>query len=101
MALRSHWKANKGVQVLLNILLHGMGTHDAVAALTVDASGKDTLVDSRFPAEVVEQLRAYGHAVQLVDEEPGVKYLALKCEACRWRRRQPATTVAEGHGPQP
>ena len=63
---------HRGVQVLLNILLHGMGPQDAVAALTVDASGRDTLVDSRFPAAVVEQLRAYGHAVQLVDEEPGM-----------------------------
>lgn len=63
---------HRGVQVLLNILLHGMGPQEAVAALTVDASGRDTLVDARFPPEVVEQLRAYGHAVKLVDEEPGM-----------------------------
>jgi gamma-glutamyltranspeptidase len=63
---------HRGVQVLLNLLLHGMGPQDSVAALTVDASGRDTLVDARFPAEVVEQLRAYGHTVTLVDEEPGM-----------------------------
>jgi gamma-glutamyltranspeptidase/glutathione hydrolase len=63
---------HRGVQVLLNILLHGMGPQDAVAALTVDASGRETLVATRFPADVVEQLRAYGHAVQLVEEEPGM-----------------------------
>jgi gamma-glutamyltranspeptidase / glutathione hydrolase len=63
---------HRGVQVLLNILLHGMGPQDAVAALTVDASGRDTLVDSRFPADVIDQLRAYGHLVKPVDEEPGM-----------------------------
>jgi gamma-glutamyltranspeptidase/glutathione hydrolase len=63
---------HRGVQVLLNILLHGMGPQDAVAALTVDASGREVLVDSRFPAAVVEQLRDLGHAIKLVDEEPGM-----------------------------
>lgn len=63
---------HRGVQVLLNLLWHGMGPQDAVAALTVDASGRDTLVDSRFPAEVVEQLQSYGHLIKLVDEEPGM-----------------------------
>lgn len=63
---------HRGVQVLLNMLLHHMGPQDAVAALTVDASGRETLVDSRFPAEVVEQLRAYGHLLKIVDEEPGM-----------------------------
>ena len=63
---------HRGVQVLLNQILHGMGPQDAVAALTVDASGRETLVDSRLPDEVVEELRSYGHAVRLVEEEPGM-----------------------------
>jgi gamma-glutamyltranspeptidase/glutathione hydrolase len=63
---------HRGVQVLLNILLHGMSPQDAVAALTVDASGREVLVDSRFPADVVEQLRTLGHTLKLVDEEPGM-----------------------------
>jgi gamma-glutamyltranspeptidase/glutathione hydrolase len=63
---------HRGVQVLLNLLLHGMGPQDAVAALTVDASGREVLVDSRFPPEVVEQLCALGHAIKLVEEEPGM-----------------------------
>jgi gamma-glutamyltranspeptidase/glutathione hydrolase len=63
---------HRGVQVLLNMMLHHMGPQDAVAALTVDASGRETLVDSRFPADVVEQLRAYGHLLKTVDEEPGM-----------------------------
>ncbi|MEE9146944.1 MAG: gamma-glutamyltransferase family protein [Candidatus Tectomicrobia bacterium] len=63
---------HRGVQVLLNMLQHGMGPQDAVAALTVDASGREVLVDSRLPADVVEALRGLGHAVQLVHEEPGM-----------------------------
>jgi gamma-glutamyltranspeptidase/glutathione hydrolase len=63
---------HRGVQVLLNILLHGMGPQDAVAALTVDASGREVLVDSRFPTEVVDRLGALGHDIKLVDEEPGM-----------------------------
>jgi gamma-glutamyltranspeptidase/glutathione hydrolase len=62
----------RGVQVLLNILVHGMGPQDAVAALTVDASGRELLVDSRLPAEVVERLGALGHVVKRVEEEPGM-----------------------------
>jgi gamma-glutamyltranspeptidase len=63
---------HRGVQVLLNMMLHHMGPQDAVAALTVDASGRDTLIDARFPAEVVEQLRAGGHVLKQVHEEPGM-----------------------------
>lgn len=63
---------HRGVQVLLNIMLHTMGPQDAVAALTVDAGGRDTLVDSRFPAEVIEHLKNLGHLVKVVHEEPGM-----------------------------
>ncbi|MFN8558379.1 MAG: gamma-glutamyltransferase [Dehalococcoidia bacterium] len=63
---------HRGVQVLLNQALHGMGPQDAVAALTVDASGRDTLVDSRLPAETLAELRRYGHALGEVEEEPGM-----------------------------
>ena len=34
--------------------------------------GREVLVDSRFPPEVIEQLRALGHELKLVDEEPGM-----------------------------
>jgi gamma-glutamyltranspeptidase/glutathione hydrolase len=63
---------HRGVQVLLNILMQGMTPQDAVAALTVDASGRDVLVDSRFPPDVIEQLSALGHRLKVVDEEPGM-----------------------------
>jgi gamma-glutamyltranspeptidase len=58
--------------VLLNILEQGMGPQDAIAALTVDASGREVLLDSRLPDDVVAQLRDLGHAVKLVEEEPGM-----------------------------
>jgi hypothetical protein len=45
---------------------------DAVVALTVDASGREVLVDSRFPPEVAEQLRTLGHLLKLVDEGTGM-----------------------------
>ena len=63
---------HRSVQVLLNMLLHGMGPQDAVAALTVDASGREVLVDSRFPPDVIAQLHALGHELRLVEEEPGM-----------------------------
>ena len=63
---------HRGVQVLLNIVQCGMSPQEAVAAITVDASGREVLVDSRFPDGVVEQLRDLGHAVKVVEEEPGM-----------------------------
>jgi gamma-glutamyltranspeptidase/glutathione hydrolase len=62
---------HRGVQVLLNILVHGMGPQEAIAALTVDASGRDVLADSRLPANVLDRLRALGHEIRLAEEEPG------------------------------
>ncbi|MEE9598001.1 MAG: hypothetical protein V3V96_14605 [Acidiferrobacterales bacterium] len=49
-----------------------MGPQGAVAALTVDASGREVLIDARFPAEVIEQLQALRHTLKLVDEDPGM-----------------------------
>jgi gamma-glutamyltranspeptidase/glutathione hydrolase len=62
---------HRGVQVLLDQLMYGKGPQDAVAAPTVDASGRETLVDSRLPAAVLKELRSYGHALLSVEEEPG------------------------------
>lgn len=63
---------HRGVQVLLNILVHNMGPQDAVAAWTVDASGRDVLVDSRLPTDVINKLRNLGHHLKVVEEEPGM-----------------------------
>jgi gamma-glutamyltranspeptidase/glutathione hydrolase len=62
---------HRGVQVLLNILVHDLGPQDAVAALTVDASGRDVLADARLPAATLAQLRELGHSIVTVEEEPG------------------------------
>lgn len=58
-------------QVVLNVLEFGMGIQDAVAAPTVDASGREVLVDTRLPDEVAGRLKAMGHLVRLVEDEPG------------------------------
>lgn len=63
---------HRGVQVLLNMLQHGMSPQDAVAEMTVDANGREVLVDSRFPDTVVDELRSLGQAVKIVEEEPGM-----------------------------
>ncbi len=63
---------NRNTQVVLNVLEFGMGIQDAIAAPTVDASRRETLVDSRIPPEVTEKLRAMGHRVSVVEEEPGM-----------------------------
>ena len=63
---------NRGVQVVTNVLVFGMGPQEAVAQATVDASGRDTLVDSRLPEQTIEELRRRGHRVKVVEEEPGM-----------------------------
>ncbi len=63
---------NRGVQVVTNVLVFGMGPQEAVAQATVDASGRDTLVDSRLPEETIAELRRRGHRVKVVEEEPGM-----------------------------
>ncbi len=63
---------HRGVQVLLNLLHHEMGPQDAIAAITVDASGREVLIDSRLPADVVTRLGELGHSLKIVEEEPGM-----------------------------
>lgn len=62
---------HRGVQVLLNQVLFDLGPQAAITAITVDASGRDTHVDSRLPDATIDQLRAMGHQIKLVEEEPG------------------------------
>ncbi len=49
-----------------------MGIQDAIAEPTVDASRRETLVDSRIPEGAIGRLRAMGHRVAVVEEEPGM-----------------------------
>jgi len=66
----------RNLQVVLNMVEFGMGPQDAISAPTVDASGLDTLVDSRIPSAPVEELRRRGHNVKVVEEGPGLSYFA-------------------------
>ena len=63
---------NRGVQVVTNIVVYGMTPQEAIVQPTVDASGRDTLLDSRLPDEVVDGLEKLGHRVLVVEEEPGM-----------------------------
>jgi len=63
---------NRNTQVVLNVIEFGLGIQDAIAAPVVDASGRETLVDSRLPPDVVGELRAMGHRIVEVGEGPGM-----------------------------
>ena len=66
----------RNLQVVLNMIEFGMGPQDAVSAPTIDASGIDTLVDSRIPSIPVEDLRKRRHNVKVVEEGPGLSFFA-------------------------
>jgi gamma-glutamyltranspeptidase/glutathione hydrolase len=59
---------NCNTQVFLNIAQFGMGIQEAIAQPRVDASTRDTLVDSRLDAATIEALAALGHQLQVVEE---------------------------------
>jgi gamma-glutamyltranspeptidase len=61
---------NRGVQVVTNVLVFGMTPQEAISQPTVDASGKDTLVNARMPDKVVGGLKRLGHRGELVEEQP-------------------------------
>jgi len=67
---------NRNLQVALNALEFGMGPQEAVSAPTVDASGAETLVDSRVPEDSAKRLSSLGHTVRVVEEGPGVSAFA-------------------------
>jgi len=62
---------NRGVQVVTNVLVFGMTPQEAIAQPTIDASGRDTLVDSRLPDDTIANLEKLGHRVKVVEQEPG------------------------------
>ena len=55
----------------MNKVDHKMGMQAAVDAPRVHCQGQETIVDSRIPTEVQDQLRALGHEVVLAEEGPG------------------------------
>jgi gamma-glutamyltranspeptidase/glutathione hydrolase len=67
---------SRNLQVVLNMIEFSMGPQEAVAAPTVDASGVETLIDSRIPLKVVKTLERRGHRVRVVEEGPGMSAFA-------------------------
>lgn len=59
---------NCNTQVFLNVAQFGMGIQEAIGQPRVDASGRDTLVDSRMDAATLAALTTMGHHVQVVEE---------------------------------
>jgi len=63
---------NRAVQVVNNVVIFGMGPQEAIIQPSIDASTKQTLVDSRLPPDTIEELRRLGHEITVVEEEPGM-----------------------------
>jgi len=55
-------------QVVVNVVDHGLGIQDAIAAPRLDASGPELLLDSRLPDEVLVGLERLGHHQRVVEE---------------------------------
>jgi hypothetical protein len=49
-----------------------MGLRGGCGGAQRHVSGREALVDPRFPAGVVEQLQAYRHPIKVVDAEPAM-----------------------------
>ncbi len=57
------------VQILSNVLDHGMSMQAACSAARSDSSSRSTLVDDRVDPAVLEALEGMGHRLELVSEE--------------------------------
>ena len=66
----------RNLQVVLNMIEFEMGPQEAISVPTIDASGLDTLIDSRISINVVAGLKLRGHNVKVVEEGPGLSYFA-------------------------
>lgn len=52
---------NAVTQVTMNVINHGMGVQDAIAAPRVDCSERDTLYNNEIDEDTIEALRSRGH----------------------------------------
>lgn len=59
---------NAMAQVVVNVVDYRMGIQDAIAAPRIDCSGRDLLVDARFPDSVPRAMEAMGHRLRVVEE---------------------------------
>jgi gamma-glutamyltranspeptidase/glutathione hydrolase len=57
-------------QIIVNLVDHGLGMQEAIAAPRLHAEGPDVLVDDRLGPAVVEGLRALGHRVETAERTP-------------------------------
>jgi len=55
-------------QVILNVLDHGMGMQEAIAAPRLHCEGEEAWLDSRIPEECCAKLRAMGHKINTTKE---------------------------------
>ena len=55
-------------QVVMNVVDHGLGPQEAVARARVHAEGRPSILDSRIPQTVQEELAAMGHEIELREE---------------------------------
>ncbi len=64
-------------QVLLNVLDHGMGMQEAIAAPRLHCEGEEAWLDARIPEECCAGLRAMGHRIHTTTEFIGSLNYAL------------------------
>ncbi len=64
------------VQVVSNIVDHGMGPQAAVSSPRVHCEGPDTVIDSRFGEETIARLREMGHRLDVKVEDLGTSNFA-------------------------
>jgi gamma-glutamyltranspeptidase/glutathione hydrolase len=55
-------------RIVSNVIDHGLGIQDAIAAPRIDCSGASVLVNARYPADVVTGLKRRGHRVEVGEE---------------------------------
>ncbi|MCY4108397.1 MAG: gamma-glutamyltransferase [Chloroflexi bacterium] len=59
---------NAVTQIMSNVIDHGMGVQEAIAAPRVDCSTEWISVDDRFSPEVIEDLQRRGHVMRLLTQ---------------------------------
>ena len=55
-------------QVVMNVVDHGLGPQDAVARARVHAEGRPSILDSRIPESVQNELGEMGHEIEVREE---------------------------------
>jgi gamma-glutamyltranspeptidase/glutathione hydrolase len=61
---------NRGVQVVTNVIVFGMSPQEAINQPSVDASGRDTLVNAQLPDRIIGGLSRLGHLIEVTEKQP-------------------------------